>query len=844
MSRKAAANVIAVALLLLIFVQTLGSARLKSPTMDEQNHIARGLAYLRTGSLRLSVEHPPLVNALCALPLLLCPQIKLPLDHPSWQSGAWYAFADEFLWRANAADVDCIVFLTRLPVIGLALLLGALVYRWARELGGARAGLVALFLLACDPNILAHARLVTTDLGVTVFSFLAVYALWRVLCGDYAGPHPLLPSPIRPSTSLRATGEGKHSPFPRPKLPPSLEAGLGWGSEEGKGARGRGEGLLAGIALGLALTAKFSALLLLPLFLILVLWQAITHRTLRPFLVLALIFVLASLTLWAVYGFEIGPLSAGGPSLPAPSYLRGVQAILRRTEGGNPAFLMGRYSTTGWWYYFPVAFLIKTPVPTLLLLLVSLALTARQRTWNHDLFLLLPMTAFFGVNLFSRLNIGYRHLLPMLPFVFVYVAQWASAEFRVQGSLTRTMGGLLAVWYLVSALLIYPNYLAYFNELAGGPANGYRWLVDSNLDWGQDLPGLRRYVEARGLTQVYLSWFGSARPEHYGIPYRPLPGYPLYQGDAETFAFNPYHPAPGTYAISATNLQGVALRDHDTFLWFRQRRPVARIGYSIFVYEVPPEKNPGAVCLGGVHLRDLGPDTVDALLRQNVRIKAFDPSTSLVWPGEGPAWLIAPDLAPFDPELEGVLVREGQAIEERADYRVIYLPDTTALEEWSDEMQAHSRAWWSPATAFPADDPLRDATPLALPVDFGHRAMLVGYRDAGSSVNAGDVFQTITLWRVLERVKPPLSIFVHLLDAEGRLVAGWDGLDVAPLGWEPGDVFVQAHRLAVPAGTPAGVYLLEVGVYSPETLERWPVFAFADEATTADRVLLAPVEVR
>ena len=802
--RKAAVNLIAVALLLLMFGQALGSARLKSPTMDEQNHIARGLAYLRTGDPRLSVEHPPLVNALCALPLLLDPQIELPLDHPSWQSGAWYVFADEFLWRANAASVDRIVFLARLPVIWLGLLLGALVYRWARELGGARAGLPALFLLACDPNILAHARLVTTDLGVTVFSFLAVYALWRML---------------------------RSRPGSRP-------------SE-----------LLAGVALGLALTAKFSALLLCPLFCLLVLWQAITRRTLRPVLALIIVFVLAAFTLWAVYGFEFGPLNAGGPSLPAPSYLRGVQAILRRTEGGNPSFLVGQYSTAGWWYYFPVAFLIKTPILTLLLLLASLVLTARQRTWDHDLFLLLPMVAFFGVNLLSRLNIGYRHLLPVLPFVFVYVARWIGSEFQVQGyrfkvsdpkpgtlNLKQMAGVLLTAWYLTSALLIYPDYLAYFNELAGGPANGYRWLVDSNLDWGQDLPGLRYYVEAHGLTQVYLSWFGSARPEHYGIPYRPLPGYPLYQGDAETFAFNPYHPAPGTYVISATNLQGVALRDRDTFLWFRQHQPVARIGYSIFVYEVPPEESAGAVCLGGVHLHDLDSGTVDALLRRNVRVKACDPATSLIWPGEGPVWLVAPDLAPFDSGLREVLAQAGKVTEEQAGYRVIHLPDTAVLDGWLDEVQARSRVWWSPAAAFPAGEPLRDATLLTLPLDFGHRAALLGYQSLDGPLNAGDAFDVTTIWRVLDRVEPPVAIFVHLLNAEGHLIAGWDGLDVATLGWESGDVFVQTHRLEVPAGTPPGVYLLEVGVYSPETLERWPVFAAG--AIAADRVLLEPVQVQ
>ncbi|MBC7251817.1 MAG: phospholipid carrier-dependent glycosyltransferase, partial [Anaerolineae bacterium] len=481
MNRKHIVNCIAVALLLMMFALALGSARLKSPTMDEQNHIARGAAYLLTGDLRLSVEHPPLVNTLSALPLLLCPQLELPLEHPSWQNGAWYVFADQFLWQANAHQVECIVFLSRLLVMALGLLLGALLYRWAREMGGERAGLLALFLLVCDPNILAHTRLVTTDLGVTFFVFLALYTLWRVW--------------------------GRQAPHLGEQV-----------------LRHWGNVILAGIALGLALTAKFSALLLIPLFALMAFYQAITHKTPRPLITLLAIFALAALSLWAVYGFEIGPLSPGGLPLPAPSYLNGVRAILQRTEGGNPAFLLGRYSTTGWWYYFPLAFLVKTPLPTLLLLAASLISTLRRRAWNRDLFLLIPMAAFFGVNLFSHLNIGYRHLLPALPFAFVYVSQRISSKFlladakpRILNSkpgtlnpkpgtlnLKQVVGGLLAAWYLISAVLIYPDYLTYFNELAGGSSNGYRWLVDSNLDWGQDLPGLQRYVEEHGLKEIYL----------------------------------------------------------------------------------------------------------------------------------------------------------------------------------------------------------------------------------------------------------------------------------------------------------------------------------------------------
>ncbi len=390
-------------------------------------------------------------------------------------------------------------------------------------------------------------------------------------------------------------------------------------------------------------------------------------------------------------------------------------------------------------------------------------------------------------------------------------------------------------------MLTYPDYLAYFNELAGGSSNGYRWLVDSNLDWGQDLPGLQRYVEEHGFKEIYLSWFGSARPEHYGIPYRPLPGYPLHQGEAETFAFNPYHPAPGTYAISVSNLQGVALRDPDTFLWFRQRQPTARIGHSIFVYEVPAEGSEGTVCLGGVQLSDLDRATADAWLRRYVHIKTFVPQTSLIWPETGPLWLITSDVAPFDPALRETVMQQGRVIAEPGDYLVIHLADTQALDRWVAALTARSQAWWSPATAFPADEPLREAMSLPLPADFAHRVALLGYKSGDGPLHPGEVFTVTSAWRVLDRPNPPLAIFVHLLNSEGQLVAGWDGLDVAPLSWVAGDTFVQVHHITVPAEAAPGEYLLELGVYSPETLERWPIFVSA--TATTDRVLLAPVQV-
>ena len=177
------------------FVLMLTSAVIKSPTMDEGNHIARGAAFLGTGDPRLSLEHPTLVNALSALPGRLLLDLRLPLDDVWWEGAEWYHFADNFLWHTNE-NAARIVFLARLPIMGLGLLLIALTFRWASELGGTRAGLLAMTLVALDPNVLAHARLSTTDLGGTFFVLLAAYAVWRYAQKAEQGALPLVASGV------------------------------------------------------------------------------------------------------------------------------------------------------------------------------------------------------------------------------------------------------------------------------------------------------------------------------------------------------------------------------------------------------------------------------------------------------------------------------------------------------------------------------------------------------------------------------------------------------------------------------------------------------------------------
>lgn len=557
-----------VPVILLYFFLALDSMLGDGPTMDEQNHIARGLAFLRTGDPRLSLEHPPLVNVVSALPLLTLPHIRLPTDHPSWdRPEGWYEFADLLLWEYND-DVTRMVFLARLPILFMHVGLALVGFHFARKLWGSRSAFVAFLLLLFEPNHLAHGRYSTTDLGGAAFLLLATFLLWRFWS-----------SPTRPWVN--------------------------W--------------VLAGVGLGLAFGSKLSTLAFVPIFAIMALipveiqqpgatyWRATLSRLLK----LAAAGLLALLVLWAIFGFEFKPFFFQSPYLtflnevngPMPTFWAGVEQIAGFAgRGRGSAFLLGDFSDTGFLAYFPVAFLTKTPVAVLLLLPVAVVLLLRDaHSRIKALFLLVPTLLYFLLSMFSALNIGYRHLLLITPFIMLLISGLVRHQSKPFDGLPATSrdgqrriypylyyGLILTV--LVSDLLIHPHYLSFFNWPAGGPQHGYNILVDSNIDWGQDLLRLKRWLDEQGVSSVNLAWFGSADPGYYDIPYRPLPGL----GRDEFFRlwwdvpFNRLNPEPGIYAISVTNLWELPLRQEEkgVFAWFRDREPDARIGYSILVYEV------------------------------------------------------------------------------------------------------------------------------------------------------------------------------------------------------------------------------------------------------------------
>ena len=282
-----------------------------------------------------------------------------------------------------------------------------------------------------------------------------------------------------------------------------------------------------------------------------------------------------------------------------PTFWAGIEKILLLSSNGRPGFLLGEFSDSGFLLYFPIAFLTKTPLLTLVLFVLSLVLLlflANSR--RKAVFLLIPILFYFLVSMQSALNLGYRHLLPILPFIYVLISglagqdvqAWLQTRFKINAQRFVRIGVVVAVLLmLLVTVVIHPHYLSFFNVVAGGPGNGRNILLDSNIDWGQDLLRLREWMADNDVDEVNLAWFGTADPDYYGINYTPLPGFPRPQFLSQWTQppFDPTNPAPGIYAISASNLWELQFDDKNVYSWFRAHQPDDYIGYSILIYKIP-----------------------------------------------------------------------------------------------------------------------------------------------------------------------------------------------------------------------------------------------------------------
>lgn len=522
-------------------VQAWTSLRTKSLTFDELTYIPAGYSYVVTGDYRINPEHPPLAKLLAGGALLsISPRIDLL--HESWEEGEQWGFGEHF-FEASGVSASRLTETARAPFVALLMALVLLAYFMATELYSARAGLLAATLCAFSPNLLAHGRLATTDFP-QAFMVLATAYLFLLFTRS--------PSPMK--------------------------------------------AVAAGVALGLALLSKYSAILLVGL---LGIWSvaAVVRRIRRrpkwgvadgtwgeafakdfppaaraigAGMVLAL--VVAVLVVSVGYGTPGNPLA----------FFQGLSVLYTNVHVDLPTYFNGRFHPDGLWYYFVAAFALKAPTPLLLLLALRIGEQAHRRRFDPDeaLYLWLPVVVWTVAMTVSALQFGIRYILPVYPLLFVYVSGLAASPFYL-GRLRRAVVAALTALFVAASLRAHPHYIPFFNVLAGGPEHGIEWLDDSNVDWGQDLPLLREWLQVNEIDDATVVPMALYDPALYDVPGTVVPPEVVLPVLASP------DPQPGVYAVSAHLLTRVRWSGQPSVDPIRDLQPRVVLGHSIWVFDIP-----------------------------------------------------------------------------------------------------------------------------------------------------------------------------------------------------------------------------------------------------------------
>jgi hypothetical protein len=758
-----------------MLAQMLSASPRQSAAFDEGYTITYGYAYLRTGDARLSRgQNPPLTNVFIALPLLLKDQVAFPIDHSTWTNADIYGFSDEFLWKANVDHAAQLVLLARLPEMALALLLACVIYAFTRSLFGNTAALIALFLCVFDPNVLAHGYIVGTDLGVTLFLFGAVWQ-WTVALKR---------------NSLRYA-------------------------------------LIGGVLVGAALSTKYSAVWLAPILLVIALASPGLGNYWKSRVKMLIVLGLAAFVMiWGTFAFSISSLSPGGFPVPAPQYWESLGKVANRVELGTPAFMLDQISPTGFPLYYPFVFLVKTSLPTLILLMVGIvSLIVRRR--REDIAAWFPPLLFMLAAMFSGLNLGYRLILPVLPFTLMIAGQGAAnvVTISLKGerrgeSRNRWVFGVstvllvgLGVWLVFDTVSIAPSHIAYFNQLVNR-SHDYEVLADSNLDWGQDLVALRDWQRQNSVNDLNMAYYGTARPEAYGVHANLLPSFTLNEFGPEVDGFNASAVPPGRYAVSATSLQlGTLYSRWKLYQAFNDRVPEARVGRSFLIYNVayPSSEVDRAVVLGPV-ASDLDRDTLGGNVDRELIVK-WAGQDAAVLDMQGSARYITRGGEPligFAPKVRDALLMHGAKLGSDAsgDLRLWEIDARSALSET-----------------------LRQPRGLTQPIGFEGGLTLIGYDLRAEPDQPIDL---VTYWQIDQMPTQTLSIFAHVVDAAGNILAQRDGLNVRLSSLESGDVIMQHFII----DHPANAVELRLGLYDPRTSRRMSATPPAGESVEMIRVPL------
>ncbi|HZL35677.1 MAG TPA: glycosyltransferase family 39 protein [Tepidisphaeraceae bacterium] len=568
-----------------------------SPCWDEVGHFAAGLVSCCSGTFSLYRVNPPLVRLVACAPVLLAnPNVPRP-----WFDGFRSLHTRmEFAFGAAIADANgsryfWLMTLARWSTLPFSLLGGWICYLWARDLYGPASGVLAVGLWSLSPNLIAYGHLITPDMGATAIGVAAGYTFWRWL---------------KSPTWMRT--------------------------------------LVAALVLGLAQATKTTWLVLYALWPgIWIIWNLGSARRGearqwgRGALQGA---VMVLISIWIInlaYGFEgsfqkLGDFSfsstelAGPPAATAASargdnrfsgtwlaqipvplprdYFQGLDAQRAEFETGMWSYLNGEWRHGGWWYYYLYALLIKVPLGTWAMLILAAGATVCSGGYRaplrDELVLLAPAAVVLAlVSSQTGFNHHVRYVLPIFPFVFIWISKLARSIELGHMRLAAVGGGALA-WSIGSSLWIYPHSLSYFNESVGGPKGGHYHLTNSNSDWGQDLLYLRRWLDKHPeAAPLHLGYdLPLIDPKYAGIQSLPLPVGPQSTRAAE-FGPNDLGPLPGWYAVSVNKLHNRE-RDYDYFLDFR---PVGYAGYSMYIYHITPEQADAARTKYGMPKLSAGP---------------------------------------------------------------------------------------------------------------------------------------------------------------------------------------------------------------------------------------------
>ncbi len=581
MSNKAT-GIIAFILLSIMLLLSVFSIKDDALTFDELAHIPAGYSYLKYQDYRVNPEHPPLVKSISAIPLMF-QDLNFPEESSNWKQAdnppAWWVQFDlgnEFIYKSGN-NPEKMIFWSRIPMIFLLIILGWLTFKWAREIAGNEVALGALALFSFSPTLIAHGRLVTTDIGAALGAILASYFWIRFL-----------------------------------KNPEIKNV------------------LLAGVAFGFAMLLKFSLILLVPFFIIisfaypLIFSSKDKMRGLIRYMVLSLLAGIVGMVLvvWPVYAIHVhnypieqqvrdtsadlapNPIPilrdatitmAGNEILrPMAQYFRGILMATQRTAFGNTVYFLGEMSAKGWWYYFPVIYFLKEPISlhflTLIALLAALYLAFKKRDgFVKANFVPLSFMVFMAIYWIAaiqgNLNIGARHLIPTLPFLFILIAMGLKKfidQFSGRNKIIATsISFALLGWYITCSVVAFPHYISFYNYLGGGLERGYLSAVDSNYDWGQDFHRLRSIIEEREIDKIHLDYFGGEDPNYW-------------LGDKqERFDPKTMDPPQGWLAVSVNHLMGglgtpVAGFDQETgyYEWIQKYELVEKAGKSIFLFHI------------------------------------------------------------------------------------------------------------------------------------------------------------------------------------------------------------------------------------------------------------------